>query len=73
MKHLIFTGRVKLSTLLASGEPLSPQEAFIVTNQLVSSLRCLHKLGLVAGRIDPDHIMVEQDDTVSDSGSYYYH
>ena len=59
------TVRVKLSNLYSCGQTLTSREAFIVTNQLMGSLRNLHKIGMSARRIDTDHIIVEQNKYVS--------
>jgi serine/threonine protein kinase len=54
-----------LSEYLASGNPLSPQEAIVLVSSLSQSINSLHKLGMSPGAIDPDNVMLDCDLDVS--------
>ncbi len=61
----VFVVSIRLSHYLVSGQALTPKEAVIMTSDLSKNITTLHKIGMTASAIDPEHIYVEQDNTVS--------
>ena len=61
----MFTVSMLLSEYLASGHPLSPQEAIVVVSSLSQAIYSLHKLGMSPGAIDLDNVMLDCHPDVS--------
>jgi len=59
----LVTGR-PLSTLLADGEPMSPDDSIAILSQIASALDYAHGQGVVHRDVKPANILVREDRTV---------
>lgn len=60
----LFTVSIRLSNYLQRGQNISERDAFVMTSKLTDTVNSLHNAGMTASAIDPEHILVVQDDMV---------